>query len=316
MGNFQLKIDVEPNDIPSLDDPHKQDCADAINRIINGTFKYTMIFAFAVMGVYAAYSIFGLVYVLRMGVPLPSISPLIPLFAMFVIIFELVAGTMKRWAIVTEVILHIALMICSVTQIASLLALPFAAYGIYLHIKMMTLIPHYEVISNLKGFPDFTSLPIGEVVKKADTDKDAVPENQESISPEKASPDNIVQENDKPEEQPVPANEENSGTKENSSPENESEAPAETDPADKKPDTAEKTEPAIEEKDSPKEENDSSAEEKNSGEKNEAPTEEKASAEEKQDSPEEKSVSAAENVQPRKSNNSSRKKKKRKKSSK
>lgn len=166
MARFSMKIDVEPEDIPKLDDSHKRDCADAINNAINKTFKYTMIFAVAVAAVYAAYSLFGFTYLLRMGDMLPTINALVPLLAVLILIFEFIAGTMKRWAVALEVILQLTLAVLSMTQFQTMAIFPFAAYAIYLHVNLFGLMPHFDVISKLQGYPDFTSLPIGDVIKK------------------------------------------------------------------------------------------------------------------------------------------------------
>ena len=236
MGNFRLKIDVEPKDIPSLDDPHKQDCADSINREINRTFKYTMIFSFVVIGAYAVYTFFGLVYVLRMQNALPVIAPALPALAALIAIFELIAGTMKRWAIFTEIFLHIALIIFSLTGLQSVLAAPFAVYGIYLHIKLVSLVPYYDVISQLKGFPDFTPLPIGDVIKKVDEKPSDIP----------------AEEQDKPQENTSAAEKEIEIEKE-SKPAEKAEASPEPEPspAEEKP---EEKDPPAEEQHSPGEE--------------------------------------------------------------
>ena len=52
-------------------------------------------------------------------------------------------------------------------SIPSLVVIPFAVYGIYLHLRQFSMLPFYKVLSELKGYPEFTSLPIGEVEKKA-----------------------------------------------------------------------------------------------------------------------------------------------------
>lgn len=198
MGNFQMKIDIEPRDIPSLDDAHKQDCAAALNRSINSAFKYTMIYVVSVFAVFGVYTLFSLVFMLRMHQLLPHISPAIPALAGLIAVFEFAAGMMKRWAIVIEILLHIALAVFSLTGLQSALAMPFAVYGIFIHIKLLTLVPYYDVISKLKGFPDFTPLPIGDVVKKVDavdTQEEKIPAEQENISPAKQ---------EEPKKQPVP----------------------------------------------------------------------------------------------------------------
>lgn len=200
MGKFQIKIDVEPNDIPALDDAHKQDCADAINRVINSTFKYTLIFTVVVAAIFAAYSIFGLIYVLRMGEALPQLPFTMLFLAILIAVFEFVSGTMKRWALITEIVLHALFVLSAVMQVVTIIAVPFALYGVVQHIKLMTLLPHYNVISQLKGFPDFTPLPIGDVINKAEPPKE---ENKASEEEKKAEVPEKAQ--DKEKKEPVKA---------------------------------------------------------------------------------------------------------------
>lgn len=192
MEKFQLKIDVEPDDIPALDDAHKQDCAAALTGAINSTFKYTLIFSVVIAAFFAAYSFFSLTYMLRMNTVLTALPFTMLICAILIAVFEFISGTMKRWALILEVILHAAFIVSALTQILTILAVPFAFYGLILHIKLLTLLPHYDVISQLKGFPDFTSLPIGDVIKKAD------PAEGESKAPEAPesdeNPENPVKE--------------------------------------------------------------------------------------------------------------------------
>ena len=277
MGNFQLKIDVEPKDIPSLDDAHKQDCADAINRAINSTFKFTMIFAFTVIAVFAVYTIFGFTYLLRMNKILPQIPVTLPMTAMAVIIFEFISGIMKRWALAVEILLHAVIVFVSLLHFQTLIAVPFAVYGVFLHLKLLTMVPHYDVISKLKGYPDFTPLPIGDVIKKISPEK---------ISEEKASDNSeAALQEEKKSEKPA----EEISAEENS------------------PDEAVKEQPSEEKNSSEKEE---LPEKEGPSEKENSPEDEKEKSLAAENKPGE------EKNQPRKSNSSRKKKKKRGRSSK
>ena len=190
MDKFRLSINVEPKDIPALDDAHKRDCADAINGVINRTFKYTMILAFSVMAFYGVYTIFGMPYLLRMGRMLPQMSAFVPVIAVVIAVIEVFSGIMKPWAIVIEMLLQAGLIVASALRIPSLIIIPFAVYGIYLHLRQFSMLPFYRVISELKGYPDFTPLPIGEVVKKTEvpekTEENETAEISESAGKEKA----------------------------------------------------------------------------------------------------------------------------------
>lgn len=177
MAKFSLRINVEPQDIPKLDDAHKRDCADAINGAINRTFKYTMIFAAGVGAYFAAYSMFGLTYLLKTQEKLPQINVFIPLTAVAILIFEFISGTMKKWAIVLETLLHIVMAVLSATQYQTMIIFPFAVYGAYLHVTLFSMMPHFKVISELKGYPDFTPLPIGDVIKKKGNEAENSEEN-------------------------------------------------------------------------------------------------------------------------------------------
>lgn len=191
MAKFQKKIDIDPQDIPGLDNSHKQDCVDVISRAINSTFKYTMLVCVIIGAAYGAYSIFGLIYMLRMNSMLTAISPIFPLLVLITAIFEFISGTMKRWALVLEIILHAALIIVSVMQIQTAIAAPFVFYGTILHIKLMMLLPYHEIISQQKGYPYFTELPIGDVIKKAEPPEEKASENEKAAEDktEENSPD-------------------------------------------------------------------------------------------------------------------------------
>lgn len=162
MGRYKLEIDVDIKDIPSLDDAHKRDCADAVNKVIGSVFKYTIIFGAASAAFFALYTIFGVFWTLRMGSMLPPIPPLIPLAAIIIVLLEFAAGTMQGWGIAAEAIVLAGMIAVSVTTVQSLIFIPFALYGIWEHIKLFRLMPFFKVISELPGYPDFTPLPVKE----------------------------------------------------------------------------------------------------------------------------------------------------------
>ncbi|MBP1561755.1 MAG: hypothetical protein J6C96_11040 [Oscillospiraceae bacterium] len=166
MGKFQLKIDVEPKDIPELDDAHKRDCADALKSKINGVMRYTMIFVAVLLVFFGGYSLFSFTYLLRMNEMLPQVPWSAAIFAVLVFIGEFPAGMMKLAALIVEIILY-ACLVLSIILSASLTAIwlvPFAVYGAFLHVGLITLLPIYKVLSEQKGFPEFTSLPTKEEV--------------------------------------------------------------------------------------------------------------------------------------------------------
>lgn len=171
MDRYKLEIDVDIKDIPSLDDAHKRDCSDAVNKIIGSAFKYTLIFGAASMAYFALYTIFGMFWTLRMGRMLPYISPLIPLAAVLIILFEFAAGTMQGWGIAAEILLLAGMTAVSLMSAQSLIFVPFALYGIIEHIKLFRIMPFFKAISELPGYPDFTPLPVKEKEKKENTDE-------------------------------------------------------------------------------------------------------------------------------------------------
>ncbi len=186
MAKFQLKIDVEPKEIPYLDNYHKRDCADAINRAVNRTFKYTLLFAAASAGYYALYTLFGFTYFLRMQKPLPNINSFIPILAIIIFFFEFVSGTMKKWAIFLQLLFNIIITVVSVMEFQSMIIFPFAVYSIYLHANLMGMLPHYEVISKLKGYPDFVEFSAGDVMeKRSDEDEQTSEEEKPAVTEEK-----------------------------------------------------------------------------------------------------------------------------------
>ncbi|MDE7278999.1 MAG: hypothetical protein K2N26_04650, partial [Oscillospiraceae bacterium] len=114
MSKFQFEINVEPKDIPNLDDSHKRDCADAMNKVINQVFKYTLIYSIAVMAFFGAYSLFGFTYLLRMEKMLPQVNLFVPMLALAVFLLEFIAGTMNKAALIIEVILNILLIFATI----------------------------------------------------------------------------------------------------------------------------------------------------------------------------------------------------------
>lgn len=171
MGKFQLEINVEPKDIPGLDDVHKRDCADALNKAVNSVFKYTLVFSLAVMAFFGIYSIFGSVYLMRMGKMLPQINIAVPLFAAAIFILEFIAGTMNKTVLIIEVILNIVLIFAAIIDIPAVWIAPFALYAAVLHIKLITFIPFHKVLTEQAGYPEFTPLPVkdGGAVERTDT---------------------------------------------------------------------------------------------------------------------------------------------------
>ncbi len=203
MSRFKFRMDVEPKDIPALDDRHKRDCADVINRAINKTFKYTLIFSMVTAAFFAVYTLFSLTYMMRMHHQLPEINGIVPLLAIGIFVFEFISGTMQKWALALELLMHVIIAVLSAMMIQTLIILPFAIYGMYLHINLVGMVPHYDVISKLKGYPDFISLPIGDVIKKVPAEESAeeIPdEKQEAPEEIKKVPEENKAEEKIPEE--------------------------------------------------------------------------------------------------------------------
>lgn len=181
MSKFQFEINVEPKDIPNLDDSHKRDCADAMKKVIDHVFKYTLIFSAAVMAFFGAYSLFGFTYLLRMEKMLPQINLFIPLLALAAFLLEFIAGTMNKSALIIEVILNILLIFASILIFPTIWIAPFALYGALIHIKLVTFMPFHKAISEQEGYPEFTPLPTKDdiVIKKqeaASDDTEKLPE--------------------------------------------------------------------------------------------------------------------------------------------
>lgn len=174
MSRFRFEINVEPKDIPNLDDSHKRDCADALKKVINHVFKYTVIFSVAVMAFFGLYSLFGFTYLLRMEKMLPQINLFMPLLALAAFILEFIAGTMNKPALIIEVILDVLLIFSAVLIIPTVWVVPFAAYAVFLHIKLISLLPFHKILSEQEGYPEFTPLPArNEIVSKKETSDNA-----------------------------------------------------------------------------------------------------------------------------------------------
>ncbi|MDE6599612.1 MAG: hypothetical protein K2K34_05980 [Oscillospiraceae bacterium] len=188
MSKFRFEINVEPKDIPRLDDAHKRDCADALKNVIEQVFKYTLIYSVGIMAFFGAYSLFGFTYLMRMGKMLPQVGILIPLLALAVFLLEFVAGTMNKPALVIEVILNILLIFAAIPYMHTVWIAPFALYAAVIHIKLISFIPFHKTISEQPGYPEFTSLPTRDeiVIKKED---DASEENSKSGSDSTGSAD-------------------------------------------------------------------------------------------------------------------------------
>lgn len=189
MSRFQFEINVEPKDIPNLDDAHKRDCADALNKAVNHVFRYTLILSAAVMAFFGAYSLFSFTYLLRMEKMLPSLPIILPLAALAVFVLEFISGTMNKAALIVEVILNIIMLFASIVRFSSVWIAPFALYGAVLHLKLFTLMPFYKIISEQKGYPEFTSLPTRNeiVIKKDDSCESAAPDAAPEDDSEKTS---------------------------------------------------------------------------------------------------------------------------------
>ena len=212
MAGFKFSINVEPQDIPRLDNAHKRDCADALSASVNSTLKYTLIMAGTILALFSAYSYFSFIWMMRMHYMLPSVSGVVPLTAGAIIIFEFISGTMKGWALALQTFFHVVLIFAAFTSIPSLVTVPFAIYGAILHFKLITLLPWHKVISSQPGYPEFTSLPDKKEVaaQKPEDKKESAAEKQsdpQSDSEEPApEPEKAVTEENKPEvSQPVAA---------------------------------------------------------------------------------------------------------------
>ena len=186
MAGFKLSINVEPQDIPRLDDAHKRDCADALTAAVNSTLKYTLIMTGTIMALFAAYTFFNFIWMLRMHYMLPKISAVVPLAAGVIFVFEFVSGTMNGWALALQTFFHVVMIFAAVTSKSSIIIVPFVIYGAILHFKLITLLPWHKVISRQPGYPEFTPLP--EKKQSPSEEKPFTSEDSQSPSEEKKSP--------------------------------------------------------------------------------------------------------------------------------
>lgn len=181
MDRFRFEINAEPKDIPKLDDSHKRDCVDALNRVINHVFKYTLIYSAAVMAFFGVYSLFGIAYLMRMEKMLPQINLFMPILALAVFILEFVAGTMNKFALIVETALNILIIFSALVIIPTVWIVPFAAYAVFIHIKLITFIPFHKTLSEQEGYPEFTPLPSkngNAAAKAADTEENSFESNE------------------------------------------------------------------------------------------------------------------------------------------
>lgn len=166
MSKFHFTMDVEPKDIPDLDDAHKRDCVDIMNSIINRTFKHTAIISLAVIAFFGLYLLFDLVFCMRMGERLPLLPLALPFICGAIFIAEFVAGTMNRFAIVIVALLFGALIFVSLLSISCVWIIPVALYAIVINLRLFTLYPVHKALSAEPGYPEFTPLPTKEEVVK------------------------------------------------------------------------------------------------------------------------------------------------------
>jgi len=167
MAKFSFSVNVEPQDIPTLDDSHKRDVADVLTAIINRTFKRTLIIAIVSIAFFAVFSLFSFTFYMRMGTLLPQLPALMPIVCVAVLIMEFVAGTMNKPALVIEIILCIAMAFTVLLSMPTVWLAPFALYAALINFKLLTLIPVHKAISAEPGYPEFTSLPTKEEIAEA-----------------------------------------------------------------------------------------------------------------------------------------------------
>ena len=171
MAKFRFTMDVEPKDVPNLDDAHKRDCADVRNSIINSTIKYTLILALGTIAFFAAFSLFSFTFYMRMGTLLPQLPVPMPFLGVAILLTAFIAGTMNKSAIIIEMIFCAALIFTSLISLPCIWIAPFAVYGVVVNLKLLTLVPLHKAISSEPGYPEFTPLPTKEEIsanKKTD----------------------------------------------------------------------------------------------------------------------------------------------------
>lgn len=170
MAKFSYSINVEPQDIPGLDDTHKRDVADMMTAIINKTFKHTLVIAIAALAYFAAFSLFSFTFYMRMHSLLPQLPVAMPLLCIAIVLLEFVAGTMNKPALIFVFICCFALMFTLLLNFATIWLAPFAFYITLINLKLLTLVPMYKAISAEPGYPEFTSLPTKDEVAKVKND--------------------------------------------------------------------------------------------------------------------------------------------------
>ncbi len=164
MAKFRFTMDIEPKDIPNLDDAHKRDCVDILTAIINRTFKHTVIFALAAVAFFALYLLFDLIFCMRMGERLPQLPIALPFICGAIFIGEFIAGTMNRPAIIIVSLLCCALIFVSLPVISCIWIIPVALYVLVLNLRLLTIYPIHKAISAEPGYPEFTPLPTKEEI--------------------------------------------------------------------------------------------------------------------------------------------------------
>ena len=167
MAKFSLSINVEPQDIPKLDDPHKRDVNDVLTSIIERTFKRTLIITIASLAYFAAFSLFSLTFYMRMGTLLPQLPVAMPFLCAAAFLVEFVAGTMNKPALIIEVILCTAMLFTFMLSWPTIWLMPFALYAVIINLKLITLIPIHRAISAEPGYPEFALLPTREEIASA-----------------------------------------------------------------------------------------------------------------------------------------------------
>lgn len=167
MAKFSFTIDVEPQDIPKLDDAHKRDVADVLTSIIERTFKRTLIITIGALAFFGAFSLFSFTFFLRMGTLLPQLPVAMPFICIAAFLIEFVAGTMNKTALIIEVVLCTAMVFTFMLSWPAIWLMPFALYAVIINLKLLTLLPVYKAISAEPGYPEFTPLPTKEEIQAA-----------------------------------------------------------------------------------------------------------------------------------------------------
>jgi len=167
MAKFSFTIDVEPQDIPKLDDAHKRDVADVLTSIIERTFKRTLIITIGALAFFGAFSLFSFTFFLRMGTLLPQLPVAMPFICIAAFLIEFVAGTMNKTALIIEVVLCTAMVFTFMLSWPTIWLMPFALYAVIINLKLLTLLPVYKAISAEPGYPEFPPLPTKEEIEAA-----------------------------------------------------------------------------------------------------------------------------------------------------